>query len=60
MSIQLDDVMKSYGNEYALKHVNLAFQKGRIYGLLGPNGSGKSTPLKLITGLSFQIVERLQ
>ena len=53
MSIQLHDVMKSYGNEYALKHVNLTFQKGRIYGLLGPNGSGKSTLLKLITGLSF-------
>ena len=53
MSIQLDDVMKSYGNEYALKHVNLTFQKGRIYGLIGPNGSGKSTLLKLITGLSF-------
>ena len=53
MSIQLRDVMKSYGNEYAIKHVNLTFQKGRIYGLLGPNGSGKSTLLKLITGLSF-------
>lgn len=53
MSIQLHDVMKNYGNEYALKHINLTFQKGRIYGLLGPNGSGKSTLLKLITGLSF-------
>ena len=53
MSIQLRDVMKSYGDEYVLKPVNLTFQKGRIYGLLGPNGSGKSTLLKLITGLSF-------
>ncbi|MBM7660307.1 ABC-2 type transport system ATP-binding protein [Bacillus mesophilus] len=53
MTIQLTNVVKRFGNDFALKNVNLTFSKGRIYGLLGPNGSGKSTTLKLITGLSF-------
>ncbi|WP_226035090.1 ABC transporter ATP-binding protein [Aquibacillus saliphilus] len=53
MSILMQDVRKKYGNDYALKNVNLTFQKGKIYGLIGPNGSGKSTTLKLITGLIF-------
>jgi ABC-2 type transport system ATP-binding protein len=53
MTIQLQDVVKRYGKDYALKNVDLTFKKGRIYGLLGPNGSGKSTSLKLMTGLAF-------
>jgi ABC-2 type transport system ATP-binding protein len=53
MTIKIQNVVKRFGKEYALKNVNLTFKKGKIYGLLGPNGSGKSTTLKLITGLSF-------
>lgn len=53
MSIQLRDVVKKYGSNYALNMINLTFEKGKIYGLVGPNGSGKSTLLKLITGLVF-------
>jgi ABC-2 type transport system ATP-binding protein len=51
MSAALDNVSKKYGNAFALKDVNMVFEKGKIYGLLGPNGSGKSTTLKLIAGL---------
>jgi len=53
MSVQLRDVVKKYGSNYALNTINLTFEKGKIYGLVGPNGSGKSTLLKLITGLVF-------
>ncbi|MFZ3588523.1 ABC transporter ATP-binding protein [Bacillus sp. DJP31] len=53
MTIQMQNVVKRYGKDYALKNIDLTFKKGRIYGLLGPNGSGKSTTLKLITGLVF-------
>ncbi len=53
MSIQLRDIVKKYGSNYALNMINLTFEKGKIYGLVGPNGSGKSTLLKLITGLVF-------
>jgi len=53
MSLELNNVSKSFGKTIALKNINLSFEKGRIYGLLGPNGSGKSTMLKLMTGLVF-------
>ncbi|MGN7941936.1 ABC transporter ATP-binding protein [Virgibacillus sp. 6R] len=53
MSVQLRNVVKKYGSNYALNTINLTFEKGKIYGLVGPNGSGKSTLLKLITGLVF-------
>ncbi|MCU9593790.1 ABC transporter ATP-binding protein [Caldibacillus thermolactis] len=53
MTVQLNNVTKKYGQEFALKNVSFTFTKGKIYGLLGPNGSGKSTTLKLITGLIY-------
>lgn len=53
MKIELKNVTKKFGKEYALKEADLSLSPGKIYGLTGPNGSGKSTILKLITGLSF-------
>jgi ABC-2 type transport system ATP-binding protein len=40
-----------YGDFTAVKDVNLAIQKGEIFGLLGPNGAGKTTTISMITGL---------
>lgn len=53
MTLELSQVTKKYGKEYALNNVDLLLEKGKIYGLVGPNGSGKSTALKLMTGLAF-------
>ncbi|KAA6453563.1 ABC transporter ATP-binding protein [Bacillus swezeyi] len=53
MNIELKNVTKKYGKDFALKDADLTLSPGKIYGLAGPNGSGKSTILKLITGLSF-------
>lgn len=53
--ISLRNVRKIYkmGDEriIALDHINLDFEKGKIYCLLGTSGSGKSTLLNLIAGL---------
>ena len=35
------------------ENLNLALDRGRIYGLLGKNGAGKTTLLKNIVGLAF-------
>ncbi|PQJ21629.1 gliding motility-associated ABC transporter ATP-binding subunit GldA [Tenacibaculum sp. SG-28] len=50
MSIQLEDIVKNYGAQKALKGISFAARKGEIVGFLGPNGAGKSTTMKILTG----------
>ncbi len=47
--IEINDVTKRYGEQYALDHVSFTVQQGEIVGLLGPNGAGKSTLMKILT-----------
>ena len=53
MSIEIQNVSKSFGKIQALKDVALNFEDGMIYGLLGRNGAGKSTLLNIITNRIF-------
>lgn len=48
--IQVENLVKSYGNHKALKGINLQVEKGSIVGLLGANGAGKSTTMNILTG----------
>ncbi len=41
MMIQVENLVKRYGDVVALDHFNLQIAEGEIFGLLGPNGSGK-------------------
>lgn len=50
--IQLDKIVKSYGEHKVLKGVNMCVNKGDIYGLVGKNGAGKTTLFKVVLGLS--------
>ena len=47
--IEIKDITKTFGPQYALDHVTFNVKKGEIVGLLGPNGAGKSTLMKIIT-----------
>ena len=38
-------------DEYAIRDINLEFEKGKIYAIRGRSGSGKTTLLSLISGL---------
>ena len=49
MSIELQNVTKTFGDVCALDDVTLTFEPGHIYGLLGGNGAGKSTLLSILT-----------
>jgi ribose transport system ATP-binding protein len=42
---------KRFGQQYALKQVNLQILPGEIHGLVGENGAGKSTLIKILTGV---------
>lgn len=48
--IQVENLVKNYGNHKALKGINLHVEKGSIVGLLGANGAGKSTTMNILTG----------
>lgn len=49
--LECKNLKKYYGNQCALKGIDLQVEKGKIVGLLGPNGSGKTTLIKLANGL---------
>lgn len=46
------DLVKKYGDFYAVKNNTFHIKKGEIFGLLGPNGAGKSTSFKMMCGLA--------
>ncbi len=50
MSIQLDEVSKTFGDFEALKSVHLTFHPGEFIAILGPSGCGKTTLLRLLAG----------
>lgn len=48
--LQLRDVTKRYGSNWAVRGVSCELSPGQVYGLIGVNGSGKSTIMKIIAG----------
>lgn len=48
--IEVEDLVKRYGDHIAVDHLSFQVQPGRIYGFLGPNGAGKSTTMNMMTG----------
>lgn len=51
-TIEAVDLVKKYGDFYAVKKNSFCIKKGEIFGLLGPNGAGKSTSFKMMCGLA--------
>jgi len=49
--IRTTGLSKQYGNQYALRDLNLEVQQGEVLGYLGPNGAGKTTTIRLLLGL---------
>lgn len=48
--IEINNLVKKYGEHVAVDHLSLTVEPGKIYGFLGSNGAGKSTTMNIITG----------
>ena len=49
--IQLDHLIKKFGDLTAVNDVSLTIGRGEFFAMLGPNAAGKTTTIKLLTGL---------
>lgn len=51
MIVNVNNLVKRYGDLTAIDHLSLHVNQGEIFGLLGPNGSGKTTAINCILSL---------
>jgi ABC-2 type transport system ATP-binding protein len=51
--LEVNNVVKRYGDYVALNEVSLTVPKGSIYGLLGPNGAGKTSLIRIINQITM-------
>lgn len=50
--IQVENLIKKFGNFTAVKGITFNVYKGEIFGFLGANGAGKTTAMKMLIGIS--------
>jgi ABC-2 type transport system ATP-binding protein len=62
--VNINNLIKRFGDVTAVDNISFTIYEGEIYGLLGPNGAGKSTTINIMTGLlsmdkgSVEILEK--
>ena len=50
-AVEVENLVKRFGDFYAVDHVSFSVRRGEIFGFLGPNGAGKSTTIRILCGL---------
>lgn len=51
IDIQVQQLVRKFGDFIAVDNTSFAVRRGEIFGLLGPNGAGKTTTFKMLCGL---------
>lgn len=51
MSIQVQNISKSYKELQAVENISFEVNQGEIFGLIGPDGAGKTTIFRILTTL---------
>jgi ABC-2 type transport system ATP-binding protein len=49
--IEVQNLVKRYGDHTAVNGISFAVEQGEIFGILGPNGAGKTTTVECVEGL---------
>ncbi|MBI3951444.1 MAG: ABC transporter ATP-binding protein [Acidobacteria bacterium] len=50
-AVEVEKLVKKFGDFIAVDHISFAVRRGEIFGFLGPNGAGKSTTIRILCGL---------
>ena len=50
--IEVENLVKRYGDKNALDGINMHVKKGEMYAFLGPNGAGKTTTVRVLSTLT--------
>ncbi|HOY12459.1 MAG TPA: ATP-binding cassette domain-containing protein [Saprospiraceae bacterium] len=50
--LEINNVVKQYGDYFANDHITFDVGAGKLFGLLGPNGAGKTTLIRIITAIT--------
>ena len=50
-AIEVEDLVKRYGDTTAVAGVSFTVRRGEFFGILGPNGAGKTTTLEMVEGI---------
>lgn len=48
--ISIQNLTLNYGNHTVLQHINIEFDKGKVYGIVGKNGAGKTSLFRCMAG----------
>ncbi|MCH3882409.1 MULTISPECIES: ABC transporter ATP-binding protein [Tenacibaculum] len=51
--LEINNVVKRYGDFTALNNVSIHIPKGSVFGLLGPNGAGKTSLIRIINQITM-------
>jgi len=49
--LEVENLVKRYGNVEAVRGVSFYVEEGEVFGLLGPNGAGKTSTVEILEGL---------
>jgi ABC-2 type transport system ATP-binding protein len=49
--LEVDNLVKRYGDFEAVGGVSFTVEEGEVFGLLGPNGAGKTQTISMLTGI---------
>ena len=52
-ALEIRGVSKRFGQQVAVRNVDLTIPSGSIYGFLGPNGAGKTTTIRMVMSIIY-------